>query len=228
MARTRRHPLYRSERIGVYGAAFVAFAGFIVLDCGGSPEAKARSATVAQDVPAAAANAPAPTEELLATPAELERVLRLGGHRSVAESAATLLASARAGALAADERWRVRRAQLIALAWLGQREPLDEAWAAAAQVHDADQLAALAGQIYSALLAEAPGDGSLLADLHARGEAERESFLAGAMQPRDKLTDAEAWRTVRVEAARRLALPTGHPEGFPRAWLAPDERPEGP
>jgi hypothetical protein len=203
------------------GACLLGLSG-----CAGDPdpEEAAKAATAVQ----AAANALALDEGAMATPDELERVLRLGGQRSVAEAAGALLASSQAAALSRADHWRVRRAQLIALAWLGQRDELDDAWAAAAGEHDASQLAALAGQIYVGLLAAPSTDRALLVDLAQRGEVDREAYRAGAMQPAAKLTDSEAWLRSRSEAVRRLALPYDHPEGFPRAWLAPDEQPREP
>ncbi|MHC5209860.1 MAG: hypothetical protein ACYTG2_03985 [Planctomycetota bacterium] len=198
--------------------------------CGGDDVARAKATLTPRQAAAEAAEAAAiaAEESAAATPGDIERVLRLGGHLSVAEAADEALTVRRTTPLSATDRWRIRRAQLIALASLGRQEALDEAWSAAEAEQEVDQLAALAGQIYVHLLDDPSTDQALLSGLRQRGAAARESFMAGALQPQENLTVPDAWRASRNEAVRRLGLPTGHPEGFPRAWLAPDERPEEP
>lgn len=196
-------------------------------DGGDAPTASASTAPAGSAAGAGAAAGGAGTTHEVATPDDLERALRLGAHREVAEEATALLASPDAAELDAADRWRVRRVQLIALAWHGDRGRLAEAWDAAAGEHAREQLAALAGQIAAGLAEDGRGEGPVFEDVVVRGGPDRDSFLAGVLLRRADLTDPDAWRRTREEAVRRARLPYGHPEGFPKAWLAPDERPEG-
>ena len=139
----------------------------------------------------------------------LDLLLARGEYESVVEAAGPELLAAHQRGASAAECWALERARLVALARLGRSEQLIEAWQAAQQHYTHLVTARFVSELALQLSAADP------TGLGAK------QFLRSALRP-------QVAGPISPDSLERLlrSNPYGHPEGFPKAWLAPDERPE--
>jgi hypothetical protein len=142
----------------------------------------------------------------------LDELLARGEYEAVIETADERLSAARQRGASAGECWSIERTRLIALSRTAQGDRLLAAWQSAQAEYPSSIPAPFERELTLELMRADP----------THVEAQR--FLL-------------ACRGLSSNDARRAGMPSmllpgpgelgpyGHPEGFPGAWLAPDERP---
>jgi hypothetical protein len=160
-------------------------------------------------IPVCAACSPAGTETTTAPPpaADLGELFASKQYQAVVDAAPAQLESARARGATPTECWQIEHVYLLALAHIGPADRIVERWRV-----DSVEFAEVIPMEFRR---------ELLWHSHAVTTGDDWTTLVRATS-----TAYQArWLDWFAKQPPREANLFGHPEGFPKAWLAPDERP---